>query len=96
MVEVGLTEVDPLDKVEVKLPGEIAMVVAPLVDQLNVALVPEFTVVGLAVKEEIVGAEPLPEPGELPTPAQLPRHTETRNRKPAAKRLRGGRCVRRK
>ncbi|SPF37424.1 hypothetical protein SBA1_180053 [Candidatus Sulfotelmatobacter kueseliae] len=37
------------------------MLVAPVVDQLSVLLVPELMLAGLAVKEVIVGAEPLPE-----------------------------------
>jgi hypothetical protein len=38
----------------------MAIIVAPLVDQLNVVLVPEFTLVGFAEKEEMVGADPFP------------------------------------
>ena len=55
MVAVGLTLVEPLADVDVKVPGVIAMLVAPLVAQLSVLLVPEFMLVGLAVKELIVG-----------------------------------------
>ena len=56
----GLTLVEPLANVVVKLPGVMAMVVAPFVDQLSLLLEPAFTVVGFAANEEIVGAEPLP------------------------------------
>jgi hypothetical protein len=56
----GLTLVEPLADVEVKEPGEIEIVVAPLVAQLSVVLVPEFTVAGFAVNEAIDGMEPLP------------------------------------
>lgn len=52
----GLTLVEPLGEVEVKFPGVMAMVVAPLVDQLSVLLEPEVMLVGLAEKEFIVGA----------------------------------------
>jgi hypothetical protein len=56
----GLTLVEPLGDVELKLPGEIWMLVAPVADQLSVVLAPEWMLAGLAAKEEIAGAEPLP------------------------------------
>jgi hypothetical protein len=56
VVAVGLTLVDPLADADVKLPGVIAMLVAPLVDQLSVLLAPELMLVGLALNELIVGA----------------------------------------
>ena len=56
MVAVGLTLVEPLADEEVKVPGVMAMVVAPLVDQFSVLLEPEATVEGLAVNELMVGA----------------------------------------
>lgn len=43
---------------EVKFPGVMAIVVAPLVDQFNVVLVPELMPEGFAEKDEIVGAFP--------------------------------------
>ena len=61
VVAVGLTFMDPVADVEVKLPGVMAMLVAPDVIQLSVLLEPELTPVGLAVKELIVGSEPLVE-----------------------------------
>jgi hypothetical protein len=57
-VAVGLTLVVPVADVEVKVPGVMAMLVAPVVAQLSVLLVPELMLVGFAVKEAIVGAEP--------------------------------------
>jgi hypothetical protein len=42
--------------VDVNVPGVMAIVVAPLVVQLNMLLEPELILVGLAVKELIVGA----------------------------------------
>lgn len=45
-------------ELEAKLPGVILMVVAPVAVQLRALLAPELTVVGLAAKEEIAGAEP--------------------------------------
>jgi hypothetical protein len=51
----GLTLVDPLADVDVKLPGAMAMLVAPVVDQLSVLLDPEEIVVGFAANEPIVG-----------------------------------------
>jgi hypothetical protein len=60
VVAVGLTLVEPLADVDVNVPGVMAMLAAPLVDQLSVLLEPEFMLSGLAVNELIVGAEPLP------------------------------------
>ena len=56
----GLTFVEPDAAVDVKEPGVMAMVVAPLVAQLSWVLVPELMVDGFAVKEVIVGTDPLP------------------------------------
>ncbi|MGA8493322.1 MAG: hypothetical protein WB711_23070 [Terriglobales bacterium] len=61
VVAVGLTLVEPLADVEVKVPGVIATLVAPVAAQLNVLLAPEFMPVGFAAKELIVGREPFPE-----------------------------------
>jgi hypothetical protein len=61
VVAVGLTLVEPLAKVDVNVPGVIAMLVASVVAQLRVLLVPEFMLVGLAVKDVIAGTEPFPE-----------------------------------
>jgi hypothetical protein len=55
VVTVGLTLVEPVADVDVNVPGVMAILVAPLVDQLNVLLEPEVMVVALAVKEPIVG-----------------------------------------
>ena len=55
VVAVGLTVVEPLADVEVKVPGVMAMLVAPVVVQLSVLLEPALMLVGLAVKELIVG-----------------------------------------
>ena len=41
---------------DVNVPGVIAILVAPLVDQLSVLLEPQMMLAGLAVKELIVGA----------------------------------------
>jgi hypothetical protein len=51
----GLTSVEPLADVEVNVPGVMAILVAPIVAQLSMLLEPEEIVVGLAVKELIVG-----------------------------------------
>jgi hypothetical protein len=59
VVTVGLTLVEPLDETEVNVPGVMATLVAPLVTQLNVLLAPELILVGLAVKEVIVGLLPV-------------------------------------
>jgi hypothetical protein len=52
---VGLTVVEPVADVDVKVPGEIATVVASVVAQLSVLLAPELMPVGFAVKDVIVG-----------------------------------------
>jgi len=52
---VGLTLVDPLACEEVKLPGMMLMLVAPVVDQLSVLLAPELMLAGLAANAEITG-----------------------------------------
>lgn len=55
VVAVGLTFVEPLADVEVNVPGVMASLVAPVVAQLKVLLEPEVMLVGLAVKEVMVG-----------------------------------------
>jgi len=52
---VGLTVVDPLAELDVKVPGVMAMLVAPVVAQLSVLLAPEAMLAGLAVNELIEG-----------------------------------------
>jgi hypothetical protein len=52
----GLTVVEPVAVVEVKVPGSTAIVLALLVLQLKVLAVPGATVAGLAENEPIVGA----------------------------------------
>jgi hypothetical protein len=58
-VAVGLTVVEPLAEVDVKLPGEMEIEVVLLVAQDRVELVPELMAVGLAEKEEMVGVVPV-------------------------------------
>jgi flagellar biosynthesis protein FliR len=55
VVAVGLTLTEPLAAVEVKVPGAMAMLVAPVTDQLSVLLEPTVMLVGLAIKELMVG-----------------------------------------
>ena len=55
MVAAGLTLVEPVPEVDVNVPGVMAMLVAPVVAQLRVLLEPDRMLVGLAVKELIVG-----------------------------------------
>jgi hypothetical protein len=55
VVTVGLTLVEPVADVDVKVPGVMAILVAPVVAQLSVLLEPEVILVGLAVKELMVG-----------------------------------------
>lgn len=69
VVAVGLTLVEPLADVDVNVPGVIAMLAAPVVDQLRVALAPVFMPVGFAKNERMVGAEPFVVP-EFDAPPQ--------------------------
>ena len=55
VVAVGLTLVEPLAEVDVKVPGVMARLVAPVVTQLSELLEPETMLAGLAVKEVMVG-----------------------------------------
>jgi hypothetical protein len=59
VVAVGLTIVEPLAEADVKVPGVMAILAAPLVTQLSVLLAPETILAGLAVKEVIVGTLPV-------------------------------------
>jgi hypothetical protein len=54
---VGETVVEPLAAVEVNVPGVMLILVAPVVTQLKVLLEPELMLVGLAVKELMVGLD---------------------------------------
>ena len=55
VVAVGLSLVEPLANVDVNVPGVMAITVAPVVAQLSVLLEPEVILVGLALKDLIVG-----------------------------------------
>jgi|HubBroStandDraft_6_1064221.scaffolds.fasta_scaffold840094_2 hypothetical protein len=74
--------VEPLADVEVNVPGVMATLVAPAAPQLSVLLVPEFMLVGFAVKEVIVGPDPFDdELDELVPQPSNPRQTaRTRTR----------------
>jgi len=52
---VGLTAVEPLADVDVKVPGVTATLVAPVADHFSVLLAPEVMLAGLAVKAPITG-----------------------------------------
>lgn len=56
VVAVGLTVVEPLADVDVKVPGVIEMPFAPVTAQLSVVRAPELRLVGFATKEVIRGA----------------------------------------
>lgn len=60
VVAVGLMLVEPLADMDVNVPGVMAILVAPATTHLSVLLVPKFMLVGAAVKEVTVGAEPFP------------------------------------
>ena len=55
VVAAGTTVVEPLADVELRPPGVIEILVAPVVDQLKTLLEPDVMLVGLAVKELIDG-----------------------------------------
>jgi len=55
VVAVGLTLVEPLANVDEKVPGVMAIALAPVVDQLSVLAAPEEILAGLAVKETMIG-----------------------------------------
>ena len=82
VVVVGLTLVEPLPEVDVKLPGVMEMLVAPEVAQLRVLLEPEFMPLGFAANDVIVGSEPLVEEEltepQLTSPAQAQRISKSR------------------
>ena len=52
---VGLTLVEPFADVDVKVPGVMAMLVAPVVVQLRALLEPEVMLAEFAVNELMVG-----------------------------------------
>jgi hypothetical protein len=84
VVVVGFTVVEPLAEAELNPPGEIEIDVAPLVAQFSEQLAPGLMLVGLAAKEVIEGAEPVPEgASELTVWAQLGRPIETSRRRKA-------------
>jgi hypothetical protein len=58
VVDAGLTLVDPLAEVDVKVPGVIAMLAAPVVTQLRVLEEPELIAFGVAVNEVMLGLAP--------------------------------------
>ena len=60
VVAAGLILVEPLTDVDVNVPGVMATLVASAAAQLSVLLAPEPMLAGSAVKEVIVGTEPLP------------------------------------
>jgi hypothetical protein len=56
---VGLTFVDPAADVDVKVPGVMVTLDAPVVAQFRVLLAPVPILAGLAANDVIAGAEPL-------------------------------------
>jgi hypothetical protein len=68
VVAVGLTFIEPLEDLDVNVPGVTETLVAPVADQLSVVVAPEFTDVGLAAKEVMLGMAPVPEAGFDPPP----------------------------
>lgn len=77
---------------DVNVPGVIAMLVAPVVVQLSVLLEPDLMLAELAVKDAIVGAEPVSGmvvvgSGLLVEPPQLVRPIHASRTRATAQRL---------
>jgi hypothetical protein len=87
VVAVGLTVVVPWAVVDVKLPGAMVMLVAPVVFQLSVEELPETMELGLAEKDAMEGIESLEDAPQPSGPAGAMRTRNSRQR-PAAPRLR--------
>jgi hypothetical protein len=83
VVTVGLTLVEPFADVDVNVPGVMAILVAPVVDQLSVLLEPELMLPESAAKELIVGAETFP--GGLVEPVPVESIGEIDELQPASK-----------
>jgi hypothetical protein len=75
VVVAGITFVDPFADAEVNVPGVMAIVEAPLVDQASMLLAPELIPEGLAVKEAIAGIVPLSGAGLDEPQPEKPAHT---------------------
>lgn len=59
VVEAGLTDTEPLALVDVNVPGVMEILAAPPLTQVSVALEPELMLVGLALNDVMVGADPV-------------------------------------
>ena len=59
VVDVAVTDTEPLALVDVNVPGVMERVVAPLLTQVSVVLEPELMLAGLALNDVMVGADPL-------------------------------------
>jgi hypothetical protein len=57
VVAAGVMLVEPVNAVEVKAPGVMERLVAPVADQLSMVLEPELMLPGFALNEVILGAE---------------------------------------
>jgi hypothetical protein len=58
VVDVGLTDREPLADVEVNMPGVIEILPAPVLAQLSMLLAPALMLAGMAAKAVIIGTEP--------------------------------------
>ena len=58
VVDAGFTLVEPLANAEVKVPGVMATLAAPVVTQLRELVEPKLIVPGVAVNEVMVGFAP--------------------------------------
>ena len=58
VVDAGLTDTEPLALALVSAPGLMETVVAPLLTQLSVVLEPGLMLAGMALNDEIIGADP--------------------------------------
>jgi hypothetical protein len=55
VVDVGVTLVEPLASADVKVPGVMVILAAPVVAQWRLLAVPELTELGVAVNEVMIG-----------------------------------------
>jgi len=89
VVAVGLMVVEPVEEVDVNDPGVIAIVVAPVADQLRVLPDPALMLDGLAVKDAMVGMDAFPvgeledDPPQPASPAQATKRAVAQNFSPA-------------
>ena len=84
MVALGATVVEPVAAIDVKAPGLMLTLVAPLVFHARVVFVPALTLDGFAVKELMAATPEAVALGFLVVPAQLASAIVTKKRESEA------------